>query len=225
MDVHLNRLFPMCVGHSQYIDPVSVTFDFDKYVLTKSRSGKIRGADLSKTNGNNIMSNQIKKLISTFLGFQLLFIVPVIAESVVGLGSDEISLQNSALLIDSQHNSEPPERMVASFYGGKFHGRKTASGERFDKNALTCAHKTLPFDTILIVTNPKNGKSVTVRVNDRGPFVRGRDVDLSYAAALEIGMIQAGVIPVEVVILEQENASQHEITLVNTSKEDSVTTR
>lgn len=171
------------------------------------------------------MSNQIKKLIATFLGFQLLFIVPVIAESVVGLGSDEISQQNSALLIDSQHNSEPPERMVASFYGGKFHGRKTASGERFDKNALTCAHKSLPFDTVLIVTNPKNGKSVTVRVNDRGPFIRGRDVDLSYAAAKEIGMIQAGVIPVEVVIIDPLSEFEAEITLEDTRSDSSITIR
>jgi rare lipoprotein A (peptidoglycan hydrolase) len=193
--------------------------------LTKSSEQKNRTPDLSRTIGNNIMSNQIKKLIATILGFQLLIIVPVIAESVAGLGSDEISQQNSALLIDSQHNSEPPERMVASYYGGRFHGRKTASGERYDKNALTCAHKTLPFDTILIVTNPKNGKSVTVRVNDRGPFTRGRDVDLSYAAAKEIGMIQAGVIPVEVVVLDTITEMPSEITLEDTSSDSSITIR
>lgn len=171
------------------------------------------------------MSNQIKKLIATILGIQVLFVAPVIAESVVGLGSDEISQQNSALLMDSQHNSEPPERMVASYYGGRFHGRKTASGERFDKNALTCAHKSLPFDTILIVTNPKNGKSVTVRVNDRGPFTRGRDVDLSYAAAKEIDMLRAGVIPVDVVVLEPNTEMPSEITLEDTSSDSSITIR
>lgn len=161
------------------------------------------------------MSNQIKKLIATILGFQLVFIAPVIAESVAGLGSDEISQQNSSLVIDSQHTQEPPEqsskRMVASFYYGKFHGRKTASGERYDQYALTCAHKSLPFQTILKVTNPKNGKSVIVRVNDRGPFTRGRDVDLSYAAAKEIGMVQAGVIPVEVQILSSSETQDESL--------------
>ena len=146
----------------------------------------------------------------------MLFIAPVIAESVAGLGSDEIIQENSALVIDSLHTQEPPgtppgERMVASFYSGKFHGRKTASGERFDQFALTCAHKSLPFQTILKVTNPKNGKSVTVRVNDRGPFTRGRDVDLSYAAAKEIGMIQAGVLAVEVIVLPPSETSPEAI--------------
>jgi len=139
----------------------------------------------------------------------MLFIVPVIAESVSGLGSNEIIQENTSLVIDSLHTQEPPgERMVASYYAGKFHGRKTASGERFDMNAFTCAHKSLPFQTILKVTNPRNGKTVTVRVNDRGPFSRGRDVDLSYAAAKEIGMIQAGVIPVEVVILPPDETPE-----------------
>jgi len=155
------------------------------------------------------MSNQIKKWIATILGLQMLFIVPVIAESVSGLGSNEIIQENTSLVIDSLHTQEPPgERMVASYYAGKFHGRKTASGERFDMNAFTCAHKSLPFQTILKVTNPRNGKTVTVRVNDRGPFSRGRDVDLSYAAAKEIGMIQAGVIPVEVVILPPDETPE-----------------
>ncbi|NLO10929.1 MAG: septal ring lytic transglycosylase RlpA family protein [Candidatus Cloacimonetes bacterium] len=143
----------------------------------------------------------------------------MIAGSVSGLGSDEISQQNSAVLIDSLHSQDPPEpipaeRMVASYYYGKFHGRKTASGERFDQYALTCAHKTLPFQTILKVTNPKNGKSVVVRVNDRGPFTRGRDIDLSYAAAQEIGMLQAGVIPVEVQVIPPVETSQDAVAAV-----------
>lgn len=161
------------------------------------------------------MSNQIKKLITTILGFNLAFIAPVIAESVVGLGSDEISQENASLVIDSQHTQEPPEpsgqRMVASYYYGKFHGRKTASGERFNQYDMTCAHKSLPFQTILQVTNPKNGKTVIVRVNDRGPFIRGRDVDLSYAAAKELGMLQAGVIPVDVVILLPDETTQDKL--------------
>ncbi|MBW6514399.1 MAG: septal ring lytic transglycosylase RlpA family protein [Candidatus Syntrophosphaera sp.] len=104
-----------------------------------------------------------------------------------------------AEVIDSLHTQEPPgEKWVASYYGGIFHGRRTASGEIYDKLALTCAHRTLPFDTLLKITNPQTGKNVVVRVNDRGPFRRGRDIDLSYGAAKEIGMIKAGVMQVVV---------------------------
>ncbi len=85
------------------------------------------------------------------------------------------------------------EYVTASWYGPKFHGRPTASGERFDMNALTAAHKTLKFGTRLRVTNPDTGRSVVVTVNDRGPFIRGRDLDLSYAAAREIGLTGKGV--------------------------------
>lgn len=71
---------------------------------------------------------------------------------------------------------------MASWYGSKFHGRATASGERYNMNALTAAHKSLPFGTKVKVTNQKNGKSVVVIINDRGPFVKGRVIDLSKAA-------------------------------------------
>ena len=81
----------------------------------------------------------------------------------------------------------------ASYYGSKFHGRPTASGERFDNGKLTAAHRTLPFGTKVRVTNLDNGRSVVVRVNDRGPFVRGRIIDLSQAAARRIDMDRAGV--------------------------------
>ncbi|WP_420393311.1 septal ring lytic transglycosylase RlpA family protein [Acuticoccus sp.] len=81
----------------------------------------------------------------------------------------------------------------AAFYGKRFHGRPTASGERFDMHALTAAHRLLPFGTKVKVTNRANGQSVVVRINDRGPFARGRHIDLSRAAAAEIGMIKAGV--------------------------------
>ncbi len=81
---------------------------------------------------------------------------------------------------------------IASYYGRRFHGRRTANGERFDMNAMTAAHKTLPFGTRVRVTNPRNGRSVTVRINDRGPFIRGRTIDLSRAAAERIGMVASG---------------------------------
>jgi rare lipoprotein A len=91
----------------------------------------------------------------------------------------------------------------ASYYANKFHGRRTSSGEFFNQDSLTCAHRTLPFGTYLKVKNQKNGKEVIVRVNDRGPFVKGRVVDLSRAAAEQIGMLQSGVATVEVVQVEK----------------------
>ncbi|NEP12182.1 MAG: septal ring lytic transglycosylase RlpA family protein [Symploca sp. SIO2C1] len=91
---------------------------------------------------------------------------------------------------------------IASWYGPGFHGRKSASGERFNQNALTAAHRTLPFGTNVLVTNLNNGRSVIVRINDRGPFIRGRVIDLSVAAARVIGMLDSGVAPVNVQVLE-----------------------
>jgi peptidoglycan lytic transglycosylase len=81
----------------------------------------------------------------------------------------------------------------ASFYAGRHQGKPTASGEAFDKNALTAAHRSLPFGTRLEVTNLENDSSIVVRINDRGPFVRGRIVDLSLAAAKALGMAKDGV--------------------------------
>lgn len=101
---------------------------------------------------------------------------------------------------------------IASYYGKKFHGRMTASGQRFDNNAFTCAHRTLPFGTRLRVTNLKNGLSVVVRVTDRGPFGPGRVVDLTYAAAQQIGIITAGLghVSVEVVGEDVDEWIAHE---------------
>ena len=86
----------------------------------------------------------------------------------------------------------------ASFYADKFNGRKTASGETFRNSKLTAAHKTLPFGTKVKVTNKNNGKSVKVRINDRGPFVAGRIIDLSKKAAKKIDLYKAGVAEVEI---------------------------
>lgn len=90
---------------------------------------------------------------------------------------------------------------TASWYGGKFHGRKTANGERYNQNGLTAAHKTLPFGTKVRVTNRNNGKSVVVRINDRGPYVGKRVIDLSRGAAQAVGLTASGVAPVKLDIL------------------------
>ena len=91
---------------------------------------------------------------------------------------------------------------TASYYGNDFHGKKTSNGEVFNMNDLTCAHKSLPFDTILRVTNLSNGKTVKVRVNDRGPFVVGREIELSTAAAKKLDMLSTGTAKVKIEILK-----------------------
>lgn len=90
----------------------------------------------------------------------------------------------------------------ASYYAAKFNGRRTASGERFDNGDMTAAHRTLPFGSRVRVTNPANGRSVVVRINDRGPFTRGRLIDVSRAAAEELGMIARGHAHVELALVE-----------------------
>ncbi len=92
----------------------------------------------------------------------------------------------------------------ASWYGPGFHGGKTASGEQFDQNALTAAHKTLPMPSIVRVTNLDNGKSVLIKINDRGPFARDRILDLSRAAAAKLGVIRTGTAKVRVQFLDKE---------------------
>jgi len=89
----------------------------------------------------------------------------------------------------------------ASWYGQHFHHRRTSSGERFNMFHLTAAHKTLPLHTYVRVTNLKNGKQVIVKINDRGPFIRNRTIDLSYAAAKQIGMVNRGVGPVSIKVI------------------------
>ncbi|MDX6765187.1 MAG: septal ring lytic transglycosylase RlpA family protein [Candidatus Methylacidiphilales bacterium] len=101
------------------------------------------------------------------------------------------------------HSPAFPKKLEcrASWYGGRAHGGPTASGEKFNQYALTAAHKTLPFHSRVRVTNLANGKSVIVRINDRGPFIRGREIDISYAAAKKIGMLNQGVTRVKIEML------------------------
>lgn len=93
----------------------------------------------------------------------------------------------------------------ASYYSNRFHGRKTSSGLVYHKDSMTCAHKTYPFGTILLVRNPENNKEVTVKVTDRGPFNKRLMIDLSYCAAKELDIIQHGVTEVEVSVYNQLN--------------------
>lgn len=95
---------------------------------------------------------------------------------------------------------------TASYYGQRFAGRLTANGERFDPNKLTAAHRTLPFGSRVLVTNLANGRHVTVRINDRGPFVDSRIIDLSRRAAEHLGMIKSGTAKVRIQVLREGDA-------------------
>lgn len=97
---------------------------------------------------------------------------------------------------------------VASWYGPGFHGKKTANGEKFNTNSLTAAHKELPFNTMVKVTNLANGRSTTVRINDRGPFSKNRIIDLSKKAAQEIGMLQTGTARVRIEAITSQTGSR-----------------
>src|SRR4030043_901909 len=94
-----------------------------------------------------------------------------------------------------KRESREVQHGVASWYGGEFHGRPTSSGEIYDMNQLTCAHNTLPLGTVVMVTNLENGRTLELKVNDRGPFVKERILDVSYAAAQMLGMWEKGTAP------------------------------
>jgi rare lipoprotein A len=104
-------------------------------------------------------------------------------------------------------SSDYEETGVASWYGEDFHNRKTASGEKFDMYAFTAAHRTLPMPTYLTVLNLENNKSVVVKVNDRGPFSKGRIIDLSYAAAKQLDMLNSGTARVHITVLSESTES------------------
>ena len=114
-------------------------------------------------------------------------------ENSTTVNNEEVSIMNTSLV-----NYVDKGMMRASWYGPKFHGKRTANGERFDQMALTAAHKKLKFGTLLRITNPNNDKSVIVRINDRGPYIPGRQLDLSKAAAQKLGMIKKGVVKLKV---------------------------
>ena len=132
---------------------------------------------------------------------------PVKSEEVTSLSTNE-NITNTSIV-----NYEDIGTMRASWYGPKFHGKITANGEIFNQMAYTAASKVLKFGTLLKITNPRNNKSVIVRINDRGPYIAGRQLDLSKAAALSLGMMKRGVIKVEVEKLNLKGINSPVITL------------
>lgn len=141
--------------------------------------------------------NHTKKLCIIFTTLALMISAGCTSTSAVGNSKAKGHAQSHAL------NGK------ASWYGDKFHGKLTASGETYDLNALTAAHKTLPFGTIVRVTNTANNKSVNVKINDRGPFVRGRVIDLSRKAFAKIGNVGQGTIPVRIDIVDDSNTFRY----------------
>ncbi len=116
------------------------------------------------------------------------------------LATDESAQAEHAKIVYAQKGK-------ASWYGPGFHGRKTASGERFNQHALTAAHRRLPLGTRVTVVNMANGKSIEVEINDRGPYVPGRILDVSKAVAERLGMREAGTAPVRLIVTEQQAAA------------------
>ncbi|MCL5029769.1 MAG: septal ring lytic transglycosylase RlpA family protein [Bacteroidetes bacterium] len=133
--------------------------------------------------------------------------VPVNNAETTSVNNDENAVRTSIV------NYIDKGDMIASWYGSQFHGRKTANGEVFNQLAYTAASKSLRFGTLLKVTNLRNNKSVVVRINDRGPYIGGRQLDLSKAAAQALGMVRRGVIRVSVEQLSLKGVNFPVITL------------
>ncbi len=120
-----------------------------------------------------------------------------------GLLVSSCTLKRAEIRYEHRSDTGTVQYGIASWYGKKFHGNPTASGEIYDMYQLTAAHRTLPLGTFVMVTNLENNRSVEVKINDRGPFVKGRIIDLSYAGARSIDMVEKGTARVKVVVLRR----------------------
>jgi rare lipoprotein A len=149
-------------------------------------------------------------LESLFLGFGLLVLTPSVNPTVSGSASTQhpsaTSLQNSPLpsTSSSSHTAQPLAiwECTTSWYGEDFDGQPTATGEPYDMYATTAAHPTLPLGSIVRVVNPRNQRSQVVRINDRGPYIEGRELDVSYEVARRLGFDQRGLAKVRLELLE-----------------------
>ena len=148
------------------------------------------------------------KLRKIFLSLLLIPVVFFTGISLTHATKNRPRTQNPYVVFNTKYYPIPTaegfiEKGIASWYGGDFHGQRTSNGEVYNMYELTAAHKTLPMGTMLLVKNLDNGKDIVVRVNDRGPFVRGRIIDLSYNAAKSLGMVIGGLARVQIVALAE----------------------
>lgn len=166
------------------IDPTSIMPGFENgEVVVRSETGLLVTVDQGSVNANQTPA---------------LYLASAWANNIrTSLGVEPLEIEQTLKMISRGRSITAR----ASWYGSRFHGRPTASGEIYNQNIYTAAHRTLPFGTLVLVTNPTSGKSVLVRINDRGPFIAGRSIDLSRAAARAIGMEEAGVADVEIAVV------------------------
>jgi rare lipoprotein A (peptidoglycan hydrolase) len=164
---------------------------------------KSTGNGASAVTGDNVKTTMNSNLLKMFLFTVCLFVLAIYCYNPRNIRS-EIA-ENSVKRKDLKKTEESTRDVfwgTASYYGEEFEGRRTANGEIYNGNLLTAAHQTLPFGTICRVTNLENKNEVVVRINDRGPFIKNRMIDLSYAAAKKIGGLEKGVIDVKIEILK-----------------------
>ena len=166
-----------------------MSFNYLKLSKTLFLSANLSLISISLFNSNVEAKNQTDIFPQTIKSFDI--------NSNKSVDSSQVVPRRNQFLLANSLSGE------ASWYGPGFHGRLTANGERYDQNAMTAAHKSLRFGTKVKVTNLNNGKSVIVRINDRGPYIDGRIIDVSAAAARSLDMISSGVAPVRVDILGQ----------------------
>lgn len=146
-----------------------------------------------------------KRSTIPFLILLLVFVLVFVQSS---FGAKRVSTQRPYVINNKRYYPIPNsdgfrQKGIASWYGGKFHGRRTSNGEVYNMYKMTAAHKTLPMNTMLLVHNIDNGRKTVVRVNDRGPFVRGRVIDLSYRAAKTLGVVRHGTARVHLTALAE----------------------
>ncbi|MGL5033186.1 MAG: septal ring lytic transglycosylase RlpA family protein, partial [Microcystaceae cyanobacterium] len=193
-------------AQAQDFDATSITLTQDKRQQTYSI--QVAGEELIRLDRNTVLPGQARLSSQTALQItNNLRRLMGNAAPLKTLATASLSPGNGALSQPNVGIQETTVRQrvrsgIASWYGPGFHGRRTANGERYNQNSLTAAHKTLPFGTQVLVTNLHTGRSVMVRINDRGPFIRGRVIDLSAGAAKVIGVYGRGTAPVALEIVK-----------------------
>ena len=180
-------------------------------VLSQSGAEMVQSSSIAQDNNHaqlaaSVLSKQTQSFNSNFSNLSSLSITERSGDKIrretiaakIEIPEDEPSVIEKLNTVASQTVKKFSQTGMASWYGRQFHGRKTASGETFDMNALTAAHRSLPLNCYIRVTNNSNGKSVVVKVNDRGPFHGNRVLDLSYGAAKQLGITNAGTAKVSI---------------------------